>query len=121
MVRLHQQAGLSARQTAARLGVSHSAVLAALGKLGVVWERPRNGHALKGQVAFGWDFGGGRLVKNAGEQQVIRLIRQLHAGGESLNAIARKRNRRLVSTKNAGLWQATTVGNILRRIASPAA
>ena len=64
----------------------------------------------------GWDFGDGRLVKNAGEQQVIRLIRQLHAGGESLNAIARELNRRLVPTKNAGLWQASTVAKILRRL-----
>ena len=55
-------------------------------------------------------------MKNAGEQQVIRLIRQLHAGGASLNAIARELNRRLVPTKNAGLWQANTVAKILRRI-----
>ena len=58
----------------------------------------------------------GRLVKNAGEQQVIRLIRQLHGGGRSLNAIARELNRREVPTKNAGLWQATTVAKILRRL-----
>ena len=109
---LHAEGGLSARQIAARLGVSHSSVLQALAKLGVVCERPRNGHALKGQVPFGWDFGDGRLVKNSGEQQVIR---QLHAGGESLNAIARELNRRLVPSKNAGLWQANTVGKILTR------
>ena len=61
-------------------------------------------------MAFGRDFGKGRLVKNAGEQQVTRLIRQLHAGGESLNAIrarAEPLDRRLVPTKNAGYWQAT--------------
>ena len=57
----------------------------------------------------------GRLVKNAGEQQVIRLIRQLHGGGRSLNAIARELNRREVPTKNAALWQATTVAKIPRK------
>ena len=70
------------------------------------------------QVPFGWDFGSGRLVKNAGEQQVIRLIRQFYGSGESLRAIARELNRRLVPTKNAGLWQATTVAKILRRLES---
>ena len=115
---LYEKGGLSARQIAARLGVSHSSVLVALAKLGVVCERPHNGRALKGRVPFGWDLGDGRLVKNAGEQQVVRLIRQLHAGGESLNAIAHELNRRLVPTKNAGLWQANTVAKILRRLAS---
>ena len=118
MASLHAKGGLSAHQIAARLGVSRSAVLAALGKLGVVCERPHNGHAVKGQVPFGWEPANGRLVRNADEQQVIRLIRQLHAGGESLNAIARELNRRLVPTKNAGLWQANTVGKILGRLAS---
>jgi hypothetical protein len=60
-------------------------------------------------------------VKNGAEPQVIRLIRQLQVGGESLHGIARKLNRRLVPTKNAGLWQANTVGKILHRIAARAA
>ena len=81
---LYTQGGLSAHQIAARMGVSRTAVLGAMAKLGVVCERPHNGHARKGQVPFGWDLGEGRLVKNSGEQQVIRLIRQLHAGGKSL-------------------------------------
>ncbi len=116
MASLHARGGLSAHQIAARIGVSHSSVLVALAKLGVVCERPYNGHAVKGQVPFGWDSEGSRLARNAGEQQVIRLMRQLRAGGRSLNAIARELNRRLVPTKNAGLWQANTVGNILRRL-----
>ena len=116
MASLHAKGDLSARQTAARLGVSHSAVLAALAKLGVVCERRHSGQLLKGQMPSGWDLGDGRLVKNVGEQQVIRLIGQFHAGGQSLNAIAREPNRRLVPTKNAGVWQANTVTEILRRI-----
>jgi hypothetical protein len=54
-------------------------------------------------------------VKNGAEQQVIRLMRQLHGGGESLPGIERELNRRLVPTKNAGPWQANTVGMILHR------
>ena len=116
IVGLHTQGGLSAHQIAARIGVSRTAVLAALAKLGVVCERPHNGHALKGQVPFGWDLGDGRLVKNGGEQQVIRLIRQLHSGGKSLRSIVGELNRRLVPTKNAGLWQPNTGAKILRRL-----
>jgi hypothetical protein len=118
---MHEQAGLSAHQIASRLGVSHSAVLVALGKLGIACKAPRNCHAVKGQVPFGWDFQDCRLVKNGAEQQVIRLMRQLQGGGESLNAIARELNRRLVPTKNAGIWQANTVGKILHRVAARAA
>ena len=40
---LHAKGGLSARQNAGGLGVSHSAMLAALAKLGVVCERPHMG------------------------------------------------------------------------------
>ena len=98
--------------------MSHSAVLAALGKLGIATDGGRNGHAVRGQVPFGWDFQDSRLVKNGAEQQVIRLMRQLQGRGESLNGIARELNRRLVPTKNAGIWQANTVGKILHRIAT---
>jgi len=118
---MHERASLSARQIASHLDVSQSAVLAALGKLGLATDGGRNGHVVKGQVPLGWDFQNSRLVKNGAEQQVIRLMRQLHGGGESLNGIARELNRRLVPTKNAGLWQANTVGKILHRIAARAA
>ena len=96
-------------------------MLAALGRLGIACAAPRNGHALRGQVSFGWDRQYARLVSNGAEQQVIRLMRQLQGGGESLHGIARELNRRLVPTKNAGLWQADTVGQILHRVAARAA
>jgi len=118
---MHEQAGLSVVQIARRLGVSHAGVVAALRRLGIAADGGRNGHAVKGQVPFGWDFEDCRLVKNGAEQQVIRLMRQLQGGGESLNGIARELNRRLVPTKNAGIWQANTVGKILHRVAARAA
>ncbi len=107
---------VSARQIAARLGVSRSAVLA-VGEREAVCARFHNGHEVKGQVPFGWDSGdAGRLVKNAGKQQVIRMIRQLHAERQSLNAIVRELNRRLAPAKNAELSQANPVAKILRRL-----
>ena len=42
----------------ARLDVSHSAVLAALGKLGIATDGGHNGHTAKGQIPFGWNFQG---------------------------------------------------------------
>jgi len=109
---MHQEAGLSALQIAARLEVSHN--LSALGKLGITGHGGRNGHRVKGQAPFGWDLHDARFVRNTGEQQVIRLMRQLQGGGASLHGIARELNRRLVSTKNAGVWQANTVAKILQ-------
>ena len=118
---LHGDDGLSVVQIARRLGVSSAGVVAALRRLGIATDGGRNGHVVKGQVPFGWDFEDCRLVKNGAEQQVIRLMRQLQGGGESLNGIARELNRRLVPTKNAGIWQANTVGKILHRVAARAA
>ena len=43
-------------------------------------------------------------------------MRQLQTGGESPSAIACELNRRLVPTKNAGLWQANSVGKTLHRL-----
>ena len=111
-----QEAGLSAFQIAARLEVSHSALLSALAKLEITGLGGRNGHAAKGQAPLGWDLHDARFVKNGAEQQLIRLVRQLQGGGASLRGIARELNRRLVPTKNAGLWQPNTVAKILRRL-----
>ena len=116
MANLHERDGLSALQIARRLDVSHGAVKKALVRLGMAAHGGRNGHRVKGQAPFGWDLHDARFVKNGAEQQVIRLMRQLQGGGASLHGIARELNRRLVPTKNAGLWQANTVRQILRRL-----
>jgi len=54
-------------------------------------------------------------VKNKTEQEVIRMIRQFRASGLSLWKIAGELNRRLIPTKNRGIWQANTVRKILAR------
>ena len=114
---MHERDGLSVREIARRLDVSQSSVLAALGKLGIATDCGSNGHAVRGQVRFGRDRRDARLVRNGAEQQAIRLMRLLHDGGSSLNGMALELNRRLVPTKNAGLWRTHTVAKILRRTA----
>jgi len=49
-----------------------------------------------GKIPFGYDLAadGVGLVKNAAEQEVLDLVRQLRAAGESLRAIAAELNRR---------------------------
>ena len=109
---------LSARQIAQEVGTSHSTVLSALSAAGLNGEDRKNGHnTLKGQIPFGYVVADRHLVKDPEEQAVIRLARQLRASGLSLRKIAEELNRRLVPTKNNGIWQANTVKKILDRVA----
>ena len=108
---------LSAHEIARRLGVSHSTVLDALRAAGLVnGESPNGHHKRKGQVPFGFVYIDQRLVKCKEEQNVIRLARQLRRNGCSLREIAAELNRRLVPTKNHGVWQPNTVKKILDRV-----
>jgi hypothetical protein len=66
-------------------------------------------------VPFGFDYLNHRLVKNSAEQAVIRMMRQHRADGLSLREIAGNLNQRLVPTKQNGVWQASTVREILAR------
>ena len=95
-----QRDGLSVRQIARQLGVSHSAVLEAIGRLGITGSG--GGHVFQGQVPFGWDLRNGRLERNGVRQQAIRLIRQLQANGQSLNGTARERAGARCPTRTAG-------------------
>jgi site-specific DNA recombinase len=104
---------LSARQIARLTDVSRSVVLEALDRFGI----PRNGNGRRhpGQLPFGYEYLGYRLVENKTEQGVVRQIRQYRIGGLSLRQIAGQLNQRLIPTKNNGIWQATTVKGILVR------
>jgi hypothetical protein len=86
-------------------------VLAALSRCGI----PKNGRnrTHPGQLLFGYDYKGYRLVENTAEQDVIRLMGQARAVGLSLRQIASQLNQRLVPTKSSGTWQANTVKGIL--------
>ena len=121
--RLYEVQHLSAREIARHLSVSHSTVLAALASAGLSVQpgigTSRNGHrTVKGQIPFGFVAIENRLVKCEEEQQVIGLVRQLRRNGLSLREIAEELSRRLVSTKNHGIWQANTVRKILDRVES---
>ena len=117
--RLYVRDGLSAHEIGRRLGVSHSTVLEAIRIFGLSGSGRQNGvKKLKGQIPFGFVLVDRKLQKCSEEQAVIRLIRQLRANGKTLRAIADELNRRLVPTKNHGLWQATTVKKILDRTTS---
>ena len=88
-------------------------VLEALDRFGI--PRNGNGHKRTGHVPFGFDYLNHRLVKNSAEQAVIRMMRQHRADGLSLREIAGNLNQRLVPTKQNGVWQASTVREILAR------
>jgi hypothetical protein len=111
--RLYLNQHLSIREIARLTDVSHSVVLGAINRFGI--PQNGNGHKHPGQIPFGYDYTDYRLEKNKNEQEVIRMIRQFRASGLSLWKIAGELNRRLVPTKNRGIWQANTVRKILAR------
>jgi len=104
---------LSIREIARQTDVSHSVVAEAMKRFGI--PQNGNGHKHPGQIPFGYDYTDYHLVKNKNEQEVIRMIRQFRASGLSLWKIAGELNRRLIPTKNSGIWQANTVRKILVR------
>ena len=78
----------------------------------------RNGERV-GKVPFGFDLAadGVKLVPNAAEQEILSLIRQLHAAGETLRGIAAELNRRGVATKEGKPWKHSTIQGIVERAA----
>ena len=115
---LYIKQGLSKREIARRINVRHSAVIATLKKLGIHENSTNKVHGIKGQIPFGYDHKNGRLEKNEEEQEIIRVIKQLKSSGFSLRGIARELNKRLIPTKNNGIWHANTVRKILARISA---
>ena len=87
-----------------------------LRRLGIHDKGARKRDRYQGQIPFGYNYREGKLEKNKEEQEVIRIIKQLRSSGLSFRGIARELNKRLVPTKKNGIWQATTVSNILSRV-----
>jgi len=115
---LYIKRDLPIREIARQLNVSHQTVIECLRRLGIRDKGSRKRVITQGQIPFGFDYKNGKLEKNKKEQEVIRIIKQLRASGLSLRGIARELNKRLVPTKNNGIWQAATVSNILSRISA---
>ncbi len=79
--------------------------------------KKRNGERV-GKVPFGYDLAadGVRLIPNAAEQEVIRLVNELHAAGESMRQIAAELTRRQIATKDGrSEWKHSTIQGILNR------
>lgn len=107
--------GLSPKQIALQLGVSRSAVVGRLKRLGVSAQaRPQSGYLLA-QVPFGWKKKNGKLVPHLQEQRTLSQIQKAHAEGESLHAIARSLMIAGIKSKNGGRWDASTIRSILKR------
>jgi len=115
---LYIKCNLPIREIARQLNVNHTTIITCLKRLGLHDKRKslNTGVRIRGQTPFGYDYKNGKLEQNREEQEVIRIIKQLRSSGLSLRGIARELNKRLVPTKNNGIWQAATVSNILSRI-----
>ena len=86
--------------------------------MGIHENSPNKGHGIKGQIPFGYNYKNGRVEKNEEEQEIIRVIKQLKSNGFSLRGIAKELNKRLIPTKNNGIWHANTVRKILGRVST---
>jgi IS30 family transposase len=113
---LYIKRDLPIREIARQMNMSHSTVIKSLKRLGIHDKGARKRVITQGQVPFGYNYRNGKLEKNKEEQEVIRIIKQLRASGLSLKGVARELNKRLVPTKNNGIWQAATVSTILLRV-----
>ncbi len=110
---LYRTEQLSAREIERLIGASHAGVLKALDRFAI--PRNGNGHKRTGQLPFGFDYLNCQLVENAAEQAAIRKMRRYRAGWLSLRQIAGNFNQMLVPTKQNGVWQASTVRQVLAR------
>lgn len=59
-----------------------------------------------------------KLIENAAEQAVIRMMREHRSKGESLRRIADLLEQLGIGTKEGGVWTAATINRILTRAAS---
>ena len=78
-----------------------------------------SGEKTGGDVPYGYRLENGHLVKDAGEQKAITLIRMLHKAGNSLRQIAQKLEARGYRTKTGRThWHPQSVKQILERQAA---
>jgi DNA invertase Pin-like site-specific DNA recombinase len=77
------------------------------------------GERISGHAPYGWDFGhGGRLVKNASEQEIIVQMKRMQAEGLSYRGIAVRLDEEGIRPKRGKRWIHTTVKSILVRNAA---
>ena len=68
-----------------------------------------------GSPGYGWRAAGGELVADDAEQQVVGIIREMHATGASTRAIADELNGRGIRPRRAERWSNATIAGIIRR------
>lgn len=86
----------------------------------VAMRHMKSQHQRIGKIPFGYDLAGDgvTLIANAGEQEILGIIRQLREAGESLRGIAAELNRRQVATKDGrNVWSHSTIQRIVERAA----
>lgn len=90
-----------------------------------VWQRLEAGRQAKaaqggyvghGSPAFGERAVDGQIVKDAGEQQIIDLIRRHHKSGKSLQKVADWLNANGYTTKRGQQWKRISVKRVLDRL-----
>ncbi|MEM8721719.1 MAG: recombinase family protein [Cyanobacteria bacterium P01_G01_bin.39] len=93
--------------------------------LNQIWQRLEHGRQAKaaeggyagyGSPAFGQKVINGELVADAGEQQVIELIRRHHKSGKSLQQIADWLNNHSYKTKRGQQWRRISIKRVLDRL-----
>ena len=79
----------------------------------VLRHRRSNGFKTGGEIPYGFDLEGDKLVENTVEQDVIRYIRLMKKNGYSLREMCR--NLEGNPTKTGKQWHPSTIRGILRR------
>lgn len=77
--------------------------------------KAENGGYAYGSPPLGYRAEGKQLVPDESELAAVERMRELHAGGESVRAIARALEREGYTTKRGAGWHPTTVARALRR------
>jgi len=79
----------------------------------------RRGEKTGGQAPYGFELGsdGKTLVPNHAEQEVITLVRELRAQGETLQAITRTLNDRGIQRRGGRQWDHQFISRLLKRAA----
>lgn len=74
------------------------------------------GKQIGNKTPYGYDLIDGKLVPNAGEQDVIRMVNEHHAAGMGTRKIARLLEEQGITTKEGSTnWQAIQVQRLLHR------
>jgi len=81
--------------------------------------KTRRGEKTGGQSPYGYELGndGKTLVPNQAEQEVIGLVRELRAQGETLQAIAKTLNDRGIQRRGGGQWDHQFISRLMKRAA----